>query len=140
MYRRERDAVRRGRPAQLFDTQAAPKQGKTASDASSAPGGGLRRRGGGSQPLHSAHRTPAGGSVPLGARLCDALLFGSTAGSAAEPQQHARQLEDLVAHDSGSGSGSDSDLEDFVAHGSSSRRSRIAQEIASMSIAGIAID
>ena len=138
MYRRERDAVRRGRPAQLFDTQAAPKQGKTASDASSAPGGGLRRRGGGSQPLHSVHRTPGGGSVPLGARLCDALLFGSTAGSAAEPQQHARQLEDLVAHDSGSGS--DSDLEDFVAQRSSSRRSRIAQEIASMSIAGIAID
>lgn len=139
MYRKERDAVRRGRPAQLFGTQAAPKLGKIASDANSAPahiGRGLRRRGGDSQPVHSIHRIPVGGSVPLGARLCDALLFGSTAGKAPEPQQQAQQLEDMVGHDSDSGS----DLEEFVAQRSSNRSHRIAQEIASISIAGVALD
>lgn len=100
-YMRARDAVRRRR-AEMVEAQAGSELGNITTDDSAAPMRvaeiGLRRRGGGSQARHSDNRTPVGNSVPIGARLCDALLFGSTPKRVAEVAGQAQQLDNVVAH------------------------------------------
>jgi len=79
LYRRERDAVRRRGAEQLGLTAAEESALAQGGGGDGEVGGGaavpvpaaaaaLRRRGGRAAPSHS---------VPLGARLCDALLFGA---------------------------------------------------------------
>ncbi len=109
-YRKERDAVRRRR-AELLEAHNGSELGTIASHGSAAPMQvaevGLRRRGGGPPARQSDHpATLVGSSVPIGARLCDALLFGSTAVRVAEVAGQSQQLDDMVAQGSANSTGS----------------------------------
>ena len=108
MFRKERDAVRRRRVEQLLEEEEGSELDSMASGggvgigAPGSTGTGLHRRDSSSTP-QSDHSRPVGDSVPVGARLCDALLFGSNAARAAAPEE-PMHLNDAVAHGSNTGS------------------------------------
>lgn len=101
LYRKDRDGVRRSR-LQLLEVQAYSGSG---SIGTSGDGGGiaaplipgLRHRARGWPAGGSDKKSAVGGSLPIGARLCDRLLFGSAAERVAGPGR-GHSLQGMAAH------------------------------------------